>query len=445
MDVRNSRARVFSILNDNDSPSFVIRHNSTQPSHPPAPSTKLQPALEPRQERPNYLRGAQYTKRQSSFSSVGSVSSPPLFRHDSSSSKSSSGSMESSPSPITPAYNYNDTTYLPYGDLLRQDFLPSPSSITPFMEQQMMIAPMPDQLSHFSSKAMGPLPAMGGLPSIAPSQYPLLPVAPIVQQQQQILTPAPSLQSAATNASTPTASNKPSPQDASNGSAVKKNKYPCPYAASHNCPATFTTSGHAARHGKKHTGEKGVHCPICNKAFTRKDNMKQHERTHKGSASGSTSDEQPARRSKAAITKEAQKAKSAQPEPQAGDLTRKAILVHSPLSEVTSLASLAPSAIETPLTIEEPMLYQNPVPQSMIPTEASVSASMSIYPPLIEDPMLNAPNPLMLQPFDPSKQIMLPQLAPPPLMRGFSDLDTLAQAAAESYEPYYQQPKYPGL
>ncbi|KAJ5383071.1 Zinc finger C2H2 [Penicillium concentricum] len=61
----------------------------------------------------------------------------------------------------------------------------------------------------------------------------------------------------------------------------RKNKYPCPYAASHGCAATFTTSGHAARHGKKHTGEKSVHCPICNKAFTRKDNMKQHIRTHR--------------------------------------------------------------------------------------------------------------------------------------------------------------------
>jgi hypothetical protein len=61
----------------------------------------------------------------------------------------------------------------------------------------------------------------------------------------------------------------------------KKNKYPCPYAASHDCSSTFTTSGHAARHGKKHTGEKGVLCPICNKAFTRKDNMKQHKRTHR--------------------------------------------------------------------------------------------------------------------------------------------------------------------
>lgn len=170
--------------------------------------------------------------------------------------------------------------------------------------------------------------------------------------------------------------------------------------------------------------------------------MKQHERTHKGATSGTASDDQPARRSKAAITKEAQKAKTAQSESQAGDLTRKANLVHSPLSEVTSLT---PSVIETPIAMEEPVLYQNPAPQSMMPTDVGVSASMSMYPPLGEDTMMNATNPLMLQPFDPTKQNLLPELAPPPLMRGFSDLDTLAQAAAESYEPYYQQPKYPGL
>lgn len=71
------------------------------------------------------------------------------------------------------------------------------------------------------------------------------------------------------------------PVDLSASRVNRKNKYPCPYAATHACTATFTTSGHAARHGKKHTGEKSVHCPICNKAFTRKDNMKQHRRTHR--------------------------------------------------------------------------------------------------------------------------------------------------------------------
>ncbi|KAI4140819.1 MAG: hypothetical protein LQ341_003689 [Variospora aurantia] len=60
-----------------------------------------------------------------------------------------------------------------------------------------------------------------------------------------------------------------------------KKKFPCPHAVRFDCPNTFTTSGHASRHGKKHTGEKSVVCPTCSKTFTRKDNMKQHERTHK--------------------------------------------------------------------------------------------------------------------------------------------------------------------
>lgn len=60
----------------------------------------------------------------------------------------------------------------------------------------------------------------------------------------------------------------------------KKNSYPCPMAKQYGCNDYFTTSGHAARHAKKHTGKKDAFCPECNKAFTRKDNMEQHRRTH---------------------------------------------------------------------------------------------------------------------------------------------------------------------
>jgi hypothetical protein len=60
----------------------------------------------------------------------------------------------------------------------------------------------------------------------------------------------------------------------------KKNSYPCPMAKQFGCNDFFTTSGHAARHAKKHTGKKDAFCPECNKAFTRKDNMEQHRRTH---------------------------------------------------------------------------------------------------------------------------------------------------------------------
>ena len=56
--------------------------------------------------------------------------------------------------------------------------------------------------------------------------------------------------------------------------------FPCQLAQEFGCTETFTTSGHASRHAKKHTGEKGVACPMCPKRFARKDNMKQHLKTH---------------------------------------------------------------------------------------------------------------------------------------------------------------------
>jgi len=61
---------------------------------------------------------------------------------------------------------------------------------------------------------------------------------------------------------------------------VAKKQFPCPLAKAFNCSEFLTTSGHAARHAKKHTGKKDAFCPECNKAFTRKDNMEQHRRTH---------------------------------------------------------------------------------------------------------------------------------------------------------------------
>ncbi|QIX01719.1 hypothetical protein AMS68_007236 [Peltaster fructicola] len=88
--------------------------------------------------------------------------------------------------------------------------------------------------------------------------------------------------------------------------APKKNQYPCPMAKQYNCNDFFTTSGHAARHAKKHTGKKDAFCPECNKAFTRKDNMEQHRRTHQnGRGTGRTSDDKVKKSSKAPVKKAA--------------------------------------------------------------------------------------------------------------------------------------------
>ena len=89
--------------------------------------------------------------------------------------------------------------------------------------------------------------------------------------------------------STPPTSSKSGSKASNNSANQPKKKYPCPHAKQANCKDTFTTSGHAARHGKKHTGEKNVACPTCGKTFTRKDNMKQHERTHKNQAAAAAS------------------------------------------------------------------------------------------------------------------------------------------------------------
>jgi hypothetical protein len=81
------------------------------------------------------------------------------------------------------------------------------------------------------------------------------------------------------------------------------------------CTDFFTTSGHAARHAKKHTGKKDAFCPECNKAFTRKDNMEQHRRTHqngRGASRSSTGDDSKVKKA----TKQATKKNSLKAEPQ---------------------------------------------------------------------------------------------------------------------------------
>jgi hypothetical protein len=336
--------------------------------------------------------------------------------------------MDSSPSPITPIYSFPDSNVTPYDNFIRQDvpsYVPSPSTITPFMEQQMMLSPsLSEQMMHFQGKtAIPPLPS---------STYPLIPAMPGGSEMQPIPPSAASSASKVSgpnlNASAPSSGAPPSSPPPN--TASKKNKYPCPYAASYNCRATFTTSGHAARHGKKHTGEKGVHCPICHKAFTRKDNMKQHERTHKGSVSTSTSDDSVARKSKADITKEALKAKKPTDSRQASGDTRRTSIVHSPLSEV---ASLPPSVLDTPLTtLAEPTLYDGSRNHMIMPPEQLISPMTNLYPPIGDDTILNTAAPAQE---NREKGIVMPA-RPPPFPRGYSDLDTLAQAA-ESFGPYY--------
>lgn len=116
------------------------------------------------------------------------------------------------------------------------------------------------------------------VPSIAP---------PNAAMYRQVMSPTKAEPAASTTAKTADSNSVAGGSSAKASSANSKDpnqpkkKYACPHAKTAGCKDTFTTSGHAARHGKKHTGEKNVACPTCGKTFTRKDNMKQHERTHK--------------------------------------------------------------------------------------------------------------------------------------------------------------------
>ncbi|KAF2785478.1 hypothetical protein K505DRAFT_262013, partial [Melanomma pulvis-pyrius CBS 109.77] len=173
--------------------------------------------------------------RTSSYSSspVGSPPTPHLVRSNSSDS-SDSAAMQT-PSPITPEFSFDG-----------------------------MASPVFAQASFFPvhkdlRSAYPPIPHTGPLPYHTPGA-----ADAAYFGSQQPAEPRPASASASSSAN---------PRS-------KKNSYPCPMAKQFSCNDYFTTSGHAARHAKKHTGKKDAFCPECNKAFTRKDNMEQHRRTH---------------------------------------------------------------------------------------------------------------------------------------------------------------------
>lgn len=82
------------------------------------------------------------------------------------------------------------------------------------------------------------------------------------------------------------------PKDSSSSAITVggKKRYRCQHPG---CDKTFSTSGHAARHNRIHTGQKPYRCtfPGCKARFSRQDNSLQHYRTHilhpKGRASQS--------------------------------------------------------------------------------------------------------------------------------------------------------------
>jgi len=223
MDGTNSAGRKISLLNDHDPPHHLVRLHSYAPSLG--------------------SRTSSYTTSNYATSSIGSPPTPQLVRSH------SSDSMDNqTPSPITPDFSIDNSLGSP-------QFSHSGFFNTRHHQSQ------PPQPAHKDMDASFPVMSMAYHPAQAHASY-------YVQQQQPA--PAPT-QPADTQTASSVSASRP-----------KKNQYPCPLAKQENCHDFFTTSGHAARHSKKHTGRKDAICPECNKAFTRKDNMEQHRRTHKG-------------------------------------------------------------------------------------------------------------------------------------------------------------------
>lgn len=224
-----------------------------------------------------------YTSSSSSISVSPGISpaTPQLAHIDS----LSTFETHSTPSPMTPNYHFDPLEHTkssaPYYEYHRSQ----PGLNYPAMPLQQDASVQP--YYHLPTHRMNDLDMDHTYSASRAALQPLQTRMPYSNPDPPIsLSPPNSLStSLATPVLPPSASSTPAQTTPTNGSAVKpiKKKYPCPHAARYACHDTFTTSGHAARHGKKHTGEKNILCPTCHKAFTRKDNMKQHERTHKSS------------------------------------------------------------------------------------------------------------------------------------------------------------------
>ncbi|KAF4554049.1 Zinc finger C2H2 type-containing protein [Elsinoe fawcettii] len=235
MDGRNSTGRKVSLLNDLcDAPVAAARPNPV-PVKLPSLSASLR------------THSHESARSASSTPSL-SPQTPPLIRSESSDSRAFA-----SPSPLTPqSTSFDNQPQL-------QHKQPQPVSHQSYylyrqpwnkMDDQQLFPTIPEGAPMSSL----PLPSMNGLGQV-----------PRIRSSD-----SPTSDSRVSNASAASAPKQ----------TTKKSQYPCPLAKQFNCTDYFTTSGHAARHAKKHTGRKDAICPECNKAFTRKDNMEQHRRTH---------------------------------------------------------------------------------------------------------------------------------------------------------------------
>ena len=388
MDGRNCTGRKISLLNDSSdlatTPSFF-------------PSKIRLPPL------------AQHS-RTSSCASTRSLSAqtPQLVRSSSSDSRTFA-----TPWPLTPSLNSFDSSAYPHNHKAQQhQYYISQSSYAKMDDANAaMYPPIAD--------ATGAMPTAYPMPAPMPQQIP-------PQPSQQIYRASNSPASEPSRVSTVSATSNPTK------SQPKKNQYPCPMAKQVGCTDFFTTSGHAARHAKKHTGKKDAFCPECNKAFTRKDNMEQHRRTHQsgrgaGRSSNNNNDESKVKKP----TKTPAKKSVVRAEPQQLE-----------------------AAVEQQLAMEAAQPVIAPITTLPLTLPAQVQAQVAQQAALEQALMLPPQGPYFLNTIDTGPVPALPAVMPdlnvrPPLVRTnfTSSLDYVAPIPAMVADPdslHYSYPS-PGL
>jgi hypothetical protein len=269
MDGRNSHGSKVSLLND----SSDVAPLATKAQHQLPPPAAHYSHSHHQHHHHHHFQPQQHQQfarthsRTSSRTSTPSLSpqTPPLTRSDSSDSR-----VFGTPSPLTPAQHSFHHRQPSHDQQQAQQYFLVQHRYGKMDDPAMTMYPPPDQ-SNLNMPA-NPYAMPAQMPAAPPVQQPG--VMPMQQQQLYRASHSPSSEPSRVSTVSAASNNNARPV------VPKKNQYPCPLSKQFNCADYFTTSGHAARHAKKHTGKKDAFCPECNKAFTRKDNMEQHRRTH---------------------------------------------------------------------------------------------------------------------------------------------------------------------
>lgn len=67
----------------------------------------------------------------------------------------------------------------------------------------------------------------------------------------------------------------------------------CPLSREYRCSQQLSSTSHAKRHARIHSGVKEYICPECNQEFTRKDNMQQHRNKRHLDSKGTLAKQRP--------------------------------------------------------------------------------------------------------------------------------------------------------